>query len=54
VIGVYLWRTRAAADAFYSPEWIAGVTQRWGATPVKTEWVVPVVAESEQRQLIRD
>jgi hypothetical protein len=46
VIGIYLWRSREAADAFYSPAWIAGVTERWGAAPVKNDWVVPVVAES--------
>jgi hypothetical protein len=46
VIGIYLWQSREAADAFYSPEWIAGVTERWGAAPVKSDWVVPVVAES--------
>jgi hypothetical protein len=46
VIGIYLWETKDAADAFYSDEWLAGVTERWGAAPVKQEWIVPVVAES--------
>jgi hypothetical protein len=52
VIGIYLWTSRDAADAFYSPEWIAGVTERWGAAPVKTEWVVPVVAESAEGRVV--
>jgi hypothetical protein len=46
VIGIYLWSSRAAAETFYSPEWMAGVTERWGAAPLKSEWIVPVVAES--------
>ncbi len=48
VIGIYLWSSKEAADAFYSPEWMAGVTERWGAAPAKDEWIVPVVAESAE------
>src|SRR3954451_1286862 len=32
-----------AADAFYSDEWLAGGTERWGAAPVRQEWTVPVM-----------
>src|SRR3954447_16082199 len=46
VVGIYLWETKDAADEFYSDEWLSGVTGRWGAAPVKQEWIVPVVAES--------
>jgi hypothetical protein len=51
VIGIYLWTSKAAADEFYSPEWIAGVTHRWAA-PVKNEWEVTVVAESAEGKLV--
>src|SRR5687768_16583600 len=54
VVGIYLWTSKAAADAFYTPEWIAGVTERWGAMPVKTEWIVPVVAESAAGRVVAD
>jgi hypothetical protein len=54
VIGIYLWETKEAADAFYSDEWLAGVTERWGAAPVRQEWVVPVVAESVERRVVAD
>jgi hypothetical protein len=54
VIGIYLWHSKQAADAFYTPEWIAGVTERWGATPTKTEWTVSVVAESEEGKVMVD
>jgi hypothetical protein len=52
VIGIYLWETKEAADAFYSPEWMAGVTERWGAAPLKQEWTVPVVAETTVGEVV--
>jgi hypothetical protein len=52
VIGIYLWESREAADAFYTDEWMAGVTERWGAAPLKQEWVVPVVAESVEGKVV--
>ena len=53
VIGIYLWDSRDSADAFYSDEWMAGVTERWGAAPARADWVVPVVAESRAGALTR-
>jgi hypothetical protein len=52
VIGIYLWDSKEAAAAFYSPEWMAAVTERWGAAPVKAEWTVPVVAETVQGRVV--
>lgn len=54
VVGIYLWTSKDAADAFYSPEWIAGVTERWGATPQRADWIVPVVAESAEGRIVSD
>ena len=54
VIGIYLWTSKEAAEAFYSPEWMAGVTERWGAAPLKGEWVVPVVAESAEGRVVTE
>lgn len=31
--GIYLWRDRAAAEAFYDPAWHADLTERYGAPP---------------------
>jgi hypothetical protein len=31
--GVYLWETRAAAEAFYSGPWLEGIRQRYGMAP---------------------
>ena len=52
VVGIYLWESKAQADAFYSPEWTAGVTSRWGSMPAKTEWQIPQVVESAEGRVI--
>jgi hypothetical protein len=31
--GVYLWETRADAEAFYSGPWLAGIRERYGMDP---------------------
>ncbi|MBL8384214.1 MAG: monooxygenase [Burkholderiales bacterium] len=34
--GVYLWRTRADAEAWYTDAWRKAMTDRFGAAPVVT------------------
>jgi hypothetical protein len=53
VVGIYLWESSEAADRFYSPAWMAGVTERWGAEPAREDWVVPVVAETSAGEVVR-
>jgi hypothetical protein len=31
--GVYLWQTRAAAEAFYTGPWLDGIRERYGMDP---------------------
>jgi Putative mono-oxygenase ydhR len=31
--GVYLWKTRGDAEAFYSGPWLAGIRERYGMDP---------------------
>jgi len=31
--GVYLWKSRADAEAFYSGPWLAGIRERYGMDP---------------------
>lgn len=52
VIGIYIWKSRADADAFYSPQWIEGVRSRWGAMPEKAEWEIPQVVESAEGRIV--
>jgi hypothetical protein len=52
--GIYLWASKADADRFYSPAWMAGVTERWGANPRRDDWIVPVVAETIAGVVVTD
>ena len=54
VVGIYLCESKAHADAFYSPDWVAGVTSRWGSMPAKTEWNVRQVVESAEGRVVTD
>jgi len=46
IVGIYLWANKAAADTFYSADWQALVTKRWGTPPQRQEWETPMVVES--------
>ena len=50
--GIYLWESKAQADAFYTPEWVALVTQRWAGVPQRQGWVTPMVVESRENRLV--
>jgi hypothetical protein len=52
LVGIYLWDSKAAADAFYSPDWVAMVTKRWAAPPLRQDWETPMVVESAERRLV--
>jgi hypothetical protein len=52
IVGIYLWESKAAADALYTADWVATVRKRWGAEPVRQEWSTPMVVESAERRLI--
>ena len=52
LVGIYLWETKAAAEALYTSQWIAMVTQRWGAPPMRQEWETPMVVESAAQRLV--
>jgi hypothetical protein len=44
--GVYLWETRAAAEAVFAGEWRARVEALYGAPPAITWFDTPVVVEN--------
>ena len=52
LVGIYLWESAVAATAFYTADWLAMVTKRWGAPPQRQEWETPMVVESAERRLI--
>lgn len=53
VVGIYLWRSKADAEAFHSEAWLKGVTERWGTTPERADWTIPQVVEAETMEVIR-
>jgi putative monooxygenase ydhR len=40
--GIYLWKSKADAEACYTPEWKAMVTEKYGAAPEILHAYVPV------------
>ena len=44
--GIYLWESRAAAEAVYSGEWRARVEQLYGAKPEITWFDTPVIVDN--------
>jgi hypothetical protein len=44
--GIYLWKDKASADAWYTDAWRADVQKRWGA-PAELSWFeVPVLVDN--------
>ena len=52
LVGIYLWESVAAADAFHTADWVTMATGRWGAPPQRQEWETPMVVESAARRLV--
>jgi hypothetical protein len=50
--GVYLWKSRQAADALYSDAWRAFVTERYGAPPQVVYMESPVIVDNTTGQII--
>lgn len=44
--GAYVWESRAAAEAVYNDEWMAFVTDKYGAPPVITFFDNPVIVDN--------
>jgi len=45
--GVYLWDSRAQADALYDDAWRAKLTERYGAPPTVEYFESPVTVEAD-------
>lgn len=44
--GVYLWKTRAEAEAMYTPEWSARIAAIYGADPRVEYFETPVIVDN--------
>ena len=48
--GIYLWESRAAAQAWYNDAWKAGVLKRWGAPASVYYFDVPLVVDNAAKR----
>lgn len=50
--GVYLWESKAAAEATYDDVWRARVTEAYGSPPSVTYFNTPVVVDNRHGEII--
>ena len=52
--GIYLWNSRAEADAMYTDSWKAFVREKWGTDPSVTYLDSPVVVDNLTHEILSD
>lgn len=50
--GIYLWESRAAADATYDDAWRERVTSTYGVEPLLTYLDTPVVVDNRHAEIV--
>ncbi|HVE53922.1 MAG TPA: monooxygenase [Ramlibacter sp.] len=52
--GVYVWESRADAEAMYTPAWRAFVREKYGTEPSVTYFDSPVVVDNVAQRIVAD
>jgi hypothetical protein len=52
--GIYLWNSRAEADAMYTESWRVFVREKYGADPSVTYFDSPVVVDNPTHEILSD
>ena len=52
--GIYLWNSRAEADAMYTESWKAFVREKYGTEPSVTYFDSPVVVDNLTHEILSD
>jgi len=52
--GIYLWNSRAEADAMYTESWRVFVREKYGADPSVTYFDSPVVVDNLTHEILSD
>ena len=52
--GIYLWNSRADADAMYTESWKAFVREKYGTDPSVTYFDSPVVVDNLTNEILSD
>lgn len=50
--GVYLWHSRAEAEAVYTPQWKAYIAERYGAAPEIRYFETPVIVDNQRERAV--
>jgi hypothetical protein len=50
--GVYLWESREAAEAVYTPEWRRMIAERYGAEPDILYFETPIIVDNETEEVL--
>ena len=52
--GVYLWKSREAAEMLYTEEWKKFILQKYGSEPSVTYFYSPVIVDNLLGEIIKD
>ena len=52
--GVYLWKSKADAEAVYTPQWQAYIAERYGAPPEVRYFETSVVVDNEMAKVLAE
>lgn len=52
--GIYLWNSRAEAEAMYTESWRAFVREKYGTDPSVTYFETPVVVDNVTHEILAD
>jgi hypothetical protein len=52
--GIYLWKSRAEAEAMYTESWKSFVRAKYGADPLVTYFDTPVVVDNITHEILSD
>ncbi|MCD6680668.1 MAG: hypothetical protein LT102_08455 [Burkholderiaceae bacterium] len=51
---LYLWKTKAAADAAHDDTWLEGVRTKYGSTPTRQFFETPLIVDNALGQTIEE
>ena len=50
--GVYLWKSRAEAEAVYTADWKKSIQDRYGSAPTITYFESPVIVDNQTGEIL--
>jgi hypothetical protein len=52
--GIYLWNSRAEAEAMYTNSWLVAVREKYGVDPTVTYLETPVIVDNVTHEILSD